>query len=172
MAKTEPVTLEFAESAPYQVNCTVEVATSAANVFDVLKDNRGGEKWLGWIVTKVVPTSDPEHGVGATRKVVWLYGLGGLTETFIGWEEPTLWSFTANTVRPGVFSRFMERVTVEPVSATSCRVHYRAGIDFSWWARPFSGFVTGYLGKAIRPALEDMGAIAVANAEAAGRITS
>ena len=63
MAKTEPQQIGFADSAPFQVSYTQElppIPTPVDAVFEVFKDNRGGVKWLGWFVTSVEPTSDPE----------------------------------------------------------------------------------------------------------------
>lgn len=168
MAKTQPQQLEFADSAPYQVDYIRDVPASANAVFDVFKDNRGGVRWLGWFVTSVTPTSTPEHGVGATREVTFLYGLGKLKERFIGWEEPRLWSFTATSFRPGAFSKFLERVTIEPVDDHNCRVHYRAGVDFSWWGRPFAPLAVAWLNRAIKPTLARMSDLAVARDSATG----
>jgi hypothetical protein len=147
MAKTQPQELEFADAGPYQVDASHDCPAPASAVFEVLKDNRGGARWLGWFVTSVEPTSDPEHGVGATRAVTFLYGLGRLEERFIAWQEPSLWSFTATSFRPGVFSKFVERVRIEPADDGSCRIVYRAAFDFTPLARPLARIVAGWLNR-------------------------
>ncbi|MFI8977393.1 SRPBCC family protein [Nocardia asteroides] len=161
MARTEPQHLEFAETAPYTIDYTHPCPASASAAYAVFKDNRGGARWLGWFVTAVEPTSSPEHGLDSTREVTFLYGLGKLSERFIGWDEPRLWSFTATEFRPGVFSKFVERVTFEPVDANSCLVHYRAGFDLSPSGRPFARLIVAWLQRAIVPTLERMSQLAI-----------
>jgi len=101
-------------------------------------------------------------GVGSTREVTFLYGLGKLKERYIGWEDQKLWSFTATSFRPGVFSKFVERVTFEPVDDDSRRVHYRAGVDFTPLGRPFARLAVAWLSRAIGPTLQRMSELAVA----------
>jgi Polyketide cyclase / dehydrase and lipid transport. len=143
------------------VDASIACPAPTSAVFEVLKDNRRGSDWLGNGVTSVEPTSDPEHGVGSTRTVTFLHGLGKLEERFIGWEEPTLWSFTATSFRPGIFSRFVERVRIEPLNDGSCHIVYRLALDFRLLARPLAPIVVGVLSRAIRPTLARMSQAAV-----------
>ncbi|WP_175400077.1 SRPBCC family protein [Tsukamurella pseudospumae] len=161
VAKTTQQPPEFADTAPYTVDYVHDCPAPVEAAFEVFKDNRGGTRWLGWFVTAVTPTSDPEHGVGSTRTVTFLYGLGSLEERFVAWEENRLWSFTATSFRPRFFSSFMERVTFEAVDETRCRIHYRAGIDFTALGRPFARPAIAFLNRAIVPTLERMSALAV-----------
>ncbi|MEI5098253.1 SRPBCC family protein [Streptomyces sp. PmtG] len=119
MAKTEPQSIAFADTAPYQVNASHIFPAPASAVFSVLKDNPTAADWLGWSVTSAKSTSNPADGVGSTRTVVWLYGLGKLEERFVGWEDAALWSFTTTDFRPGIISKFVERIRLEPSGATS-----------------------------------------------------
>ena len=161
MGVLEPQSISFADEAPYRVDAVVFCPAPAHTVFEVFMDNRGGVKWLGWFVTKVEPTSDPEHGVGATREVTFLWGLGKLKERFIGWEEPHLWSFTSVGFRPKVFTGFVERVRFEPVDDNSCQIVYRMGADFAPLYRPLAPLVIRFLNRAIVPTLEGARDIAI-----------
>ncbi|MFJ6661085.1 SRPBCC family protein [Streptomyces sp. NPDC091377] len=141
MGKLEPQPLSYVDAAPFTVTASYLSPTPAATAFEVLKDNPGGVNWMGSFVTKVRSTSDPEHGVGATREVTFLWGLGKLKERFVGWEEPSLWSFTAVGFRPKVFSRFVERVRIEPVDDASSRIHYSMGSELSPLFKPLAPLI-------------------------------
>lgn len=156
MGKLEPQTLSFADEAPYKVDASLACPTPASAVFEVLKDNGGGAEWLGSFVTKVEPTSNPEHGIGSTREVTFYWGLGKLRERFIGWDEPNLWSFTAVGWRPKVFTRFVERIRIESVDEANCEIVYRLGVDFAPLYRPLGPVVMGAVNRAIGPTLERM----------------
>ncbi|ANA99424.1 Uncharacterised protein [Mycolicibacterium phlei] len=162
MGALEPQSMSFADEAPYRVDAVIDCPTPVSTVYEVFKDNRGGVRWLGWFVTRVEPTSDPEYGVGATREVTFLWGLGKLKERFIGWEEDRLWSFTAVGFRPKVFTAFVERVHFEAVDENNCRIIYRMGADFAPLYRPFAPLVLRFLNRAIVPTLEGARDIAVA----------
>jgi hypothetical protein len=161
MGKLEPQIMSFADEAPYHVDAVVDCPTSASAIYEVFKDNRGGAQWLGAFVTHVEPTSDPEHGLGSTREVTFLWGLGKLKERFIGWDEPYLWSFTAVGFRPKIFTRFVERVRFEPVDEANCRIMYRLGVDFAPLYRPLAPLVIRALNRAIVPVLEHASDLAV-----------
>ncbi|MFJ4770825.1 SRPBCC family protein [Streptomyces uncialis] len=162
MAKTQPQTIEFADMAPYQVSASHTCPAPASAVFAVLKDNATAADWLGWYVTSTKSTSNPEEGVGSTRRVVWLYGLGKLQERFIGWEEAALWSFTTTDFRPGIISKFVERVRLEPIDDTSCRIVYRAAFDLTRPGKLLARPLTGFFNRAIGPTLQRMSEAAVA----------
>jgi len=155
MAKTEPQQIGFADSAPFQVSYTQElppIPTPVDAVFEVFKDNRGGVKWLGWFVTSVEPTSDPEHGVGSTREVTFLYGLGKLKERYIGWEDQKLWPFTATSFRPGVFSKFVERAPSNRwmTTAAACTIAPES-TSRRWDGLSLASRSRGCLGRSARP---------------------
>ncbi|MFJ2782954.1 MULTISPECIES: SRPBCC family protein [unclassified Streptomyces] len=161
MAKTEPQTISFADTAPYQVSASHVCPAPASAVFAVLKDNPTAADWLGWYVTSVKSTSHPEEGVGSTRKVVWLYGLGKLEERFIGWEDSALWSFTTTDFRPGIISKFVERVRLEPLDGDSCRIVYRAAYDLTGPGKLIARPLAAFLDRAIGPTLARMSDAAV-----------
>jgi len=154
MGKLTEQDLSFADTAPYIVSATFNSPHPAEAVFKVLADHHAGVKWIGMGVTAIYPTSVPETGVGCTRTVTLLYGLGKLEERFIAWEEPRIWAFTGTGIRPKVFTKFLERITLEPLPDHGCRIHYRAGIDFISMIKPLARiivrFLTGEISKALK----------------------
>jgi hypothetical protein len=145
MGNLEPQAASFPDAAPHRVEAYFDSMASADNVFEVLADHRGGVKWIGTGVTSIVPTSTPESGVGCTRTVNFFYGAGNLREVFIAWEEGKVWSFTAIGMRPKLFNRFVERVSLEPHGNGGCTIRYQAGMDFSWPVRPFATLIVKVL---------------------------
>ena len=140
MGALQPQGLEFAEAAPFTADASIVCPVPAAALFAVLRDHRRWPEWVGAGVTQVTPTSDPDYGVGSTRTVT--FGrFAEVKERFVGWEEPTLWAFTALSFRPGVFSKLVERFAIEPLDQNSCRISYRMAADFRMpfrmLARPF-----------------------------------
>lgn len=148
----EPQDLSFVDNAPFHAEATIVCPTPATAVFAVLADHRRWPEWIGGGVTAVVPTSDPEGGLGATR-IVRLLGLARIEETFIGWSEPTLWAFTATRFRPRIFSKLVERFVLEPAGDQRCHVTYRMAADFPPLLRPVGGIVVSSFGSVARTAL-------------------
>jgi hypothetical protein len=75
-------------------------------------------------------------------------------ERFIGWEEHSLWAFTALTGPPG-FASLVERVTLREVDAAHTEVTYRMAIG------PKAPLVPVF--KVLRPIIEQNLARALGN---------
>lgn len=162
MANLERKTGSFPETAPYRVSADFDSPASADDVFKVLADHRGGVTWIGTGVTSLEPTSTHETGVGCTRSVNFFYGAGQLREEFIAWDAGKIWSFTAVGMRPKLFTHFVERVSLEALGNGGCRIHDRAGIDFSWLMKPFTLLVTRILTRQAPAVLKCLSATAEA----------
>ena len=141
MAKLQPQDLTFADTATLRIDARFDSPAPPSAVFAVLADHRGAIEWIGSGVSKIQPTSTPEEGVGATRTVWFFGGLGRLDETFIAWDEPTVWSFTGTAFRPGVFTKFVERVSLEPSGGDGCRITYRLALETRPAIRPLDGII-------------------------------
>jgi hypothetical protein len=122
MAKVEPQELEFAERAPVIVEQRAVVHGSTQEVWDAILDYPGWTRWFPKVLT-CEATSDPPTGLGSTR-VVTLPGKQRVVERFIGWEERSLWAFTA-TEAPAVFGSLVERVTLVALDEGRTEVTYR-----------------------------------------------
>lgn len=120
MRAIEPKSLEWAASAPVQIQGRARSSAGPDAVFAVLADQ---EAWPVWFprITKVVLAPGPV-GVGSRRTV----SLRGLTveEEFIGWEPGRLFAFTAVGVRPNAFSALVEQCVLEPTAD--------GGTDITW----------------------------------------
>jgi len=162
MAKMIPQDLSYPDIAPYQISIDVYSPASPAAVFKVLADHRGALKWIGFGITNVVPTSNPETGVGCTRTNTFFYGLAKLEETFIAWEEPKVWAFTGTGFRPGIFSGFVERLTLEPAGDNGSIIHYRLGVDVIPLMKPFMGIMLAMIRKQLSKVLGRLSEAAVA----------
>lgn len=156
MATYIPRTLDFADSAPVAFESSEVVASTAAEVWEVLCDHERWPTWMGSI-RSVRPTSTPPSGVGSTREVVLS---GGLTfqEEFIAWDEPELWAFTG-IEGPPVARGLVERVTVRELEPGRTQVTYRMAIE------PRRG--CGLLVKAARRGVEQNLAKALKNLDGA-----
>jgi hypothetical protein len=168
VGKSHPQGLDYPDTAPYRVTASHECAAPASAVFDVLRDNPAGVRWMGWYITSVRSTSDPEGGVGSTRDVHWLGGIGKLEERFIGWEEDTLWSFTTTAFRPGILAKFVERIRLESIDDDNCRIVYDAGFEMSRIGRPVGRLLTAFVNSQLRPTLRRLGDTAIEGNRAPG----
>jgi carbon monoxide dehydrogenase subunit G len=152
MGTMEPKDLDFAETAPVIAERAAVISGTPAQVWAAILDYPG---WADWFpgVKRCRSTSDPATGVGSTRSV----GLGAkvvVDERFIGWEEPTLWAFTALSGPPG-FASLVERVRLREVDGARTEVTYRMAIG------PRPALVP--LFKALRPVIEKNLAKALSN---------
>lgn len=122
MASLIPQDLEFAETAPVIAEAIEVIEATPAELWAVIVDYERWPKWFSG-VNGCRSTSTPATGVGSTREVTLA---GGMTvaERFIGWEDQSLWAFTAIEAPP-VLSSLVERVTLLPVDASTTQVAYR-----------------------------------------------
>ena len=125
MASLEPQELGFAETAPVIAEAVGVIDGTREEVWAVIADHRSWPRWFGGVKT-CEPTSDPDHGVGSTRRVTLDGGLA-VDERFIAWDEPELWAFTG-VEAPPVFSALVERVTLKELGPRLTEVTYRMAI--------------------------------------------
>jgi carbon monoxide dehydrogenase subunit G len=156
----KPQDLSFADTAPLRAEAIYDSPAPPAAVFAVLADHRNWPKWFGAVLTKVEPTSVPEHGVGATR-TVWLLGLITVEERFLAWEEPHVFAFTGVGGRPPGFTKLVERVTIEP-QGTGSKIVYRMAADLPAPLRPIGKLLMRGVRRSLRSGLEGLSREAVA----------
>jgi hypothetical protein len=156
MARLEPQTLSFIDTAPYVIAASVDCAATPEQVFATWEDHRGWASWVGWHTTSMEPTSDPPSGVGATRTVTFLW-TGKVHEQFIGWEPPNLFAFTGVGARPKVFAKLVERATVEATGEHRSRITYTMAFDFPPILRRLGPWFTKVLKGELDRAIVRMG---------------
>lgn len=84
MHRCREVGLEFFDTAPARFEAVVEIAATPEDVFEAFED---AASWPAWAppIKRVEWTSPPPFGVGTTRTVTLIGGVG--KEVFIAWER-------------------------------------------------------------------------------------
>lgn len=160
MAAYIPRDLDFAETAPIQIEAVEVVDGSRQEVWDVLLDYPGWTTWFA-ALTDCHATSDPATGIGSTRRVK-LTGGSTFDEEFIGWDEPALWSFTGIS-GPPIFAGLVERVTLVELSPTRTQVTYRMAIEPRRGLSPFIKASRRLIQKNLATALRELGTVVAGN---------
>jgi Polyketide cyclase / dehydrase and lipid transport len=134
MLTTEPVDETFFDTAPFRMSDTFEIARPASQVWAELT----GPDTLGWcrIVKDVTWNSPPPFGVGSTRTVRVLGGVGVMGERYFRWDEGRRKSFYAAEMTLPLFRRFAEDYLLEPTSDTSARLTWTIATEPRPAARP------------------------------------
>lgn len=90
MTACREVGMEFFDEAPARFVAEVEIAATPSDVFDAFED---AASWPQWAlpITRVEWTSPPPFGVGTTRTVTMIGGVG--KEVFIAWERERRMAF-------------------------------------------------------------------------------
>lgn len=137
MPTLEPVDTDFVTPAPRTIVVEQEIAADPAAVWAVLTDN---DSWTTWYpnMNSCITTSDPGHGVGATRSVA----VGSLKadERFVAWDEPKLWAFTIVKTNLPMAKRFLEQVElVGGESTTTAR--YTGAYEPTAFTRPIASLI-------------------------------
>ncbi len=123
------VDASFANSAPRRIEVEHRVAATTAEVWKVIVDN---STWTSWFdgMSSCEPTSDPESGVGASRRVK--VGPMQLDEQFTTWEEESRWSFTVTRTSVPFAKRMLEQIELTAIGTTDqprTMVRYTGAIE-------------------------------------------
>ena len=119
MHPCEPVGLDYTATARFRFSNSVDIPATPEQLFEIFLDADAWPRWAG-VITRVVWTSEPPHGVGTTRTVHMLGGLVG-DEEFLAWEtgRHMAFRFTACSLR--AVRAFAEAYDVEPTDR-GCRL--------------------------------------------------
>jgi uncharacterized protein YndB with AHSA1/START domain len=158
MASYRPEDLDFAETAPIQIEAVEAVDGSRQEVWDVLLDYPGWTTWFSSL-KECRATSDPATGIGSTR-MVKLAGGATFDERFIAWDEPSVWAFTG-TAGPPLFESLVERVTLRELSPTRTQVTYRMAIRPRRGLSPLVKAARGGVQKNLTAALRSLNTVVV-----------
>lgn len=158
MATYLPQGIQFADTAPVQIEAVGVVDGTRQEVWDTLLDYPGWTSWFSSL-KRCEPTSEPATGVGSTRQVV-ISGGATFDEEFIAWDEPEVWAFTG-TAGPPFFRSLVERVTLKELGPQLTEVTYRMAIDPRPGFGPLVKLAKGGVAKNLRVALRELnGAVA------------
>ncbi len=124
-----PVDAAFANSAPQRIEVERRIAATTVEVWKVIVDN---STWTDWFdgMTSCEPTSDPDSGVGSSRRVK--VGPMQLEEQFITWDEASCWAFTVTKTSIPFAKRMLEQIELTSVGTAdqpATKVHYVGAIE-------------------------------------------
>jgi len=104
--KLDPVTLDFFDTAPLRVQCSLQAKCTPERLFETLRGDTVWTEWAG-VIEGVEWTSEKPYAKNATRNVSLAGGMM-VKELFFHWEENERIAFyvTESTI-PGL-SKFAE----------------------------------------------------------------
>ncbi len=125
--KLDPVTLDFFDTAPLRVQCTMLAKCTPERLFETLRGDTVWTEWAG-VITGVKWTSERPYAKNATRDVSLVGGMI-VKELFFHWEENERIAFyvTESTI-PGL-SKFAEDYRVERVGADETKLTWTVAIE-------------------------------------------
>ena len=123
----DPVTLDFFDTAPLRVQCTMLAKCTPERLFETLRGDTVWTEWAG-VIKGVDWTSEKPYGKNATRDVSLVGGMM-VRELFFHWEENERIAFyvTESTI-PGL-SKFAEDYRVERVGPNETKLIWTVAIE-------------------------------------------
>ena len=125
--KLEPVTLDFFDTAPLRVRCTLQAKCTPEVLFETLRGDSVWTEWAG-VIQRVKWTSAPPIAKNSTRDVT-ITGDMLVRELFFHWEENERVAFyvTESTI-PGL-TKFAEDYVVERLGPNETRLTWTIAIE-------------------------------------------
>ena len=125
--RLDPVTLDFFDTAPLRVQCTMLAKCTPERLFETLRGDTIWTEWAG-VITGVNWTSEKPYAKNATRDVSLLGGMM-VRELFFHWEENQRIAFyvTESTI-PGL-SKFAEDYRVERIGPDETKLIWTVAIE-------------------------------------------
>ena len=125
--KLEPVTLDFFDTAPLRVQCTLEARCTPEVLFETLRGDTVWTEWAG-VIQNVSWTSEAPYAKNSTRDVT-ITGNMMVRELFFHWEENQRVAFyvTESTI-PGL-TKFAEDYVVERMGPNETRLIWTVAIE-------------------------------------------
>jgi uncharacterized protein YndB with AHSA1/START domain len=120
------VGMEFFEEAPARFVAEVDVAATPEEIFEAFED---AEFWTQWAlpITHVEWTSPPPFGVGTTRTVTMIGGVG--KEVFIAWERGRRMAFRFTETSMPNTAAFAEDYQVTDLGTGRTRVRWLMAME-------------------------------------------
>lgn len=127
--KLEPVTLDFFETAPLRVQCTMVAKCTPEALFETLRGDTVWTEWAG-VIQGVKWTSEKPYAENATRDVSLVGGML-VKEIFFHWEENERVAFYVTESTIPNLTKFAEDYIVERVGANKTRLTWTVAIENS-----------------------------------------
>ena len=125
--KLDPVTLDFFDTAPLRVQCTMVAKCTPERLFETLRGDTVWTEWAG-VIQRVEWTSGQPYGKNATRDVSLIGGMM-VRELFFHWEENERIAFYVTESTIPKLSKFAEDYKVERVGPNETRLIWTVAIE-------------------------------------------
>jgi hypothetical protein len=125
--KLDPVTLDFFDTAPLRVQCTMVAKCTPEELFETLRGDTVWTEWAG-VIQGVNWTSEKPYEKNATRDVSVVGGML-VKELFFHWEENEHVAFYVTESTIPNLSKFAEDYIVERVSPNETRLTWTVAIE-------------------------------------------
>lgn len=132
----DPVTLDFFDTAPLRVQCTMVARCTPETLFETLRGDTVWTEWAG-VIQGVSWTSEKPYERNATRDVSLLGGMV-VKELFFHWEENERVSFYVTESTIPNLRKFAEDYRVERVSPNETRLTWTVAIENAGFMRYFN----------------------------------
>jgi len=123
----QPVTLDFFDTAPLRVQCTMVAKCTPESLFETLRGDTVWTEWAG-VIQGVEWTSEKPYAENATRDVS-LVGGTLVKEVFFHWEENERVAFYVTDSTIPNLSKFAEDYVVERVGPNETRLIWTVAIE-------------------------------------------
>jgi hypothetical protein len=125
--KLDPVTLDFFDTAPLRVQCTMVAKCTPQRLFETLRGDTVWTEWAG-AISAVDWTSEKPYAKNATRDVSLLGGMM-VRELFFHWEENERIAFYVTESTIPKLSKFAEDYRVERVGPNETKLIWTVAIE-------------------------------------------
>lgn len=125
--KLEPVTLDFFDTAPLRVQCTLVAKCTPEELFETLRGDTVWTEWAG-VIRGVSWTSDKPYAQNATRDVLLVGGML-VKEVFFHWEENERVAFYVMESTIPKLTKFAEDYVVERLGPNETRLIWTVAIE-------------------------------------------
>jgi hypothetical protein len=139
MNKLDPVTLDFFDTAPLRVRCTMVAKCTPDVLFETLRGDTVWPEWAG-VIQGVEWTSEKPYAKNATRDVSLVGGML-VKEVFFHWEENERVAFYVTDSTIPNLSKFAEDYIVERVGPNETRLIWTVAIERARAQARVSGMV-------------------------------
>lgn len=129
----QPATLDFFETAPLRVRCTMVAKCTPEVIFETLRGDSVWTEWAG-VIQKVEWTSNAPIAKDSTRDVS-LVGDMLVKEVFFHWEENERVAFYVTESTIPNLTKFAEDYAVERVSPNETRLTWTVAIENAGFMR-------------------------------------
>ena len=131
--KLQPTTLDFFDTAPLRIQCTMVAKCSPEVLFETLRGDTVWTEWAG-VIEKVVWTSSEPVARNSTRDVALVGGML-VKEVFFHWEENERVAFYVTESTIPNLTKFAEDYVVEIVSPNETRLTWTVAIENAGFMR-------------------------------------